>query len=450
MYDEAPVGKPSMPTKEADVVDTQLGARPKLGRHMKKQWPVLRRFGPVKAVFVGALMFLVASCGGATRAAEEARPETSRQPSPAKWLPPESFVMGYVHVARLRDSPYAGTVAGWYDAWVHENSELDEEARRASDVFEAVWQRTRSVHVGVAAPPKPPDGTAPPGSDKPEIVIAMRGRYGHGAVERWIREIPDVGDMLEVRSRDGRRVLELDELCGVQIDASTWVFTLDAHLDRLIHRLREPSKGLRSAALRRLQRDLELRRGALGLVLEPIPEIRAELLEELRGDSGDDAEVVAALHALGLRIDVSNGLQVRTVATMKDAASAHRLRKRADSLGTEYRDNAFVILAGLDLLLRETRTRVNGNQAVGILDLDHAQTHALLFHWDRLARGAAALILGDAEDGGLLQGLGIGAGSSRTLAQPPDDTHPSHEVGREQPESTEPHPGLEVRQDSMP
>jgi hypothetical protein len=318
--------------------------------------------------------------------------------------------MGRIDLAKLRSSPYANTVKGWWRALVDlppikNDQEVDDVVGLAGELL----AHTDQIWFGARA-----DGFEGSQGDD-GLVVVVRGRFEPGQVQSWVRALPDLGEIQEVEAR-GKTLLRTREAVFVQLDATTWAVTEASWVEPMLARFDEGTGEL-SPTLQRVSAGIGGSEGAFTMLFEPTVEMRAELGGAASAIDDLDPATLSAVQGGGTRLSVDDGISSRSMIATDDVKAAGELEAITERYLERYGDHPFAVLLGFDLLSRSMVVETEASDMVVKAAIDHTETEKLVFHIDRLVRGAVGLI---GHEGGLgsLLGLGLAAGSMGAFDEP--------------------------------
>jgi hypothetical protein len=403
----------------------------------------MRTFLHVTCVAWGVGVLLLVGCGGAQPAPESA---VERTPSPGvlPYLPSGAVAYGRLDLARLRESPHAARVIGWYRQFVPAipGFEADDpNVRRIEDLL----ARTHDVAGAVYAPREvlvaagDGDSSAPVemlGDDEGAVVV-LRTEVDLDWVERWAAES---GMELVRRSQDGHaRLVTLDpsaeQVVVTELDRGLLAVGLgrlesvNLRIQAMRKRVADGATELADADVRALAQASGAGHAPMGVLARVPPSVAANIAEDMEG--AFEASDVAAVRGFALRVDPSDALVIdallRTTAPDRAAALSRAIGVEAE----RHADNAFVLLLGLDLWLERSETRADGADVRATMHLSPEDLRMWFFHVERLAAAAKAFFT-QGGLGGLFGGL-MSDGGGVTMpppieAPPPEETTPPDEA----------------------
>ncbi|MFW6051105.1 MAG: hypothetical protein ACODAU_08020 [Myxococcota bacterium] len=335
-----------------------------------------------------------------------------RRVEPMDLLPPGAFAYVRLDLERLRQSPYADRVVGWYRTFAPVVPEVDMDHPAAALIEDLVAR----MEVAAAAVFPPADALGPEQEalgDHEGAAVVVRGDLDLDWVADWATQLdvevarrryvglealvtPDpAGDQLLVaRLDEGLLAIMAGHLDDVQL-----------RLDAIRRRLESGAAGLASDRLADADREVGLRDAPLGVGVVLIPEVREELGRALSDEEVMRSGTVDAARVLALRMDADDGLWLRSMLRMSHGDAATTVAARIRDQVTEHADNPFVLLLGFDLWLERSETRADGPGVRSDVRLSDADLKTWFFHVEHLAAAAKAFFT-QGGLGGLFSGFG--------------------------------------------
>lgn len=386
-----------------------------------RTWRGRSVFAPMCSGLLAVAVLGVAGCGAA-----HGHPKTAAGfagPAPLDLLPPGALVYGRIDMRALRASPYADRVAGWYRQFAPAVPDFNAKGPGAA-LFEQIVKRLDAVAIAFYAPASIYQamgaggvGDAPLGKDAGAVAV-VRGDFDLAFVQHWAdrfhQELVKTGSGKHVvlttpdPSGDQFMVTELAPhllaiVAGGRLDDA------QLRLSAVARRLDAGATELAAKSLVPIAHAIHLDGAPIGVVGTVPPSLGEELGGELGSEGVANPSPVEGIRHAGLRLDPSDGLLFETVAQLDDAQKAQQLATWVSSMDRKYRDNAVVLLLGLDMWLEHTQVRAEGDIARATMRLPDAELKTWLFHVEHLAAAVKAFFAHGGGLGSLFSGFGAAA-----------------------------------------
>jgi hypothetical protein len=299
-----------------------------------------------------------------------------------------------VHVAGLRESPYAAKV----ETWLQDNTSSGEGTTAQDEALES----TRVVVMGLSRVSDDPDEL--------QMVTVMKGDYRQGLFDEYVHEQIDGEADFKTEQRRGHEVHASQQVAMTELDRQTWLFATEGAMDAALGRVDEPSAGpLSKQPLKGMAKQADFGSSAVDAVFEVTDSIR-EQLGQVR--TPIRPELLQAIQRGSLQVNVADGVRMRVVAKTGKKGDAKALGGEVDQLVQQYGSHPVAQMLGLDVLASSTRVKSDGRKVVLRTDLGDAETRELLAQLERLGQMVQQME-------GAQQGKGRGGTRSPKKSAPP-------------------------------
>jgi hypothetical protein len=302
----------------------------------------------VKNPLVFGVLFLV-GCGSGSAAVEVEGPNGHDEPvvvASLDHLPSTTFAIIRVDGAALRASPYREILEGWV-------AQLGDQLRG-----------TRFAALDVAgfidATDEAVIGFATPGGDDVEFVAVFRGRYQADALRQALAGLRDEGGtpMFLEKTRGAHRLfVQTGEGEIAVLDDGTVLAGSEGHVVPMLerHAGQPGASPLEHPAARAMAERIDLASAPAAFLLR----VNELVVSELEGDIP-----MRSVDAIGIRGDLSNGLELRAIFATRDVAAASTIASQIEGLVARARGEAMLAMMGVGPILAGTSSRVESTDAI--------------------------------------------------------------------------------------